>query len=56
MPYTHSNKERDLMALFNKIFDARMLVRIIGALGIALVVKGVAAYFDFNWMVPFPHG
>ena len=44
------------MLHFNKVFDARMLMRIIGALSLALVVKGVAAYFDFNWLVPFSHG
>ena len=56
MPYRNLNKGRNLMALFNKVFDARMLVGIIGALSLAIVVKGVAAHFGIDLMSPFPHG
>jgi hypothetical protein len=56
MPYTQGNKEWNLMALFNKIFDDRMLMRIIGALCIALAIKCVAAHFGIDLMAPFPRG
>jgi hypothetical protein len=37
------------MALFNKVFSTRTLVLIACFLGGALFMKGLGAYFDFNW-------
>jgi hypothetical protein len=37
------------MALFNKVFSRRTLVLIACFLGGVLFMKGLGAYFDFNW-------
>jgi hypothetical protein len=37
------------MALFNKVFSTRTLVLIACFLGGVLFMKGLGAYFDFNW-------
>jgi hypothetical protein len=44
------------MSLFNKVFDTRTLVRIIGALSALLVMKAVAAYLGFSWMAALASG
>ena len=44
------------MSLFNKMFDTRTLVRIIGALSALHVMKAVAAYLGFSWMAALASG
>jgi hypothetical protein len=44
------------MSLFNKMFDTRTLVKIIGALSALLVMKAVAAYLGFSWMAALASG
>jgi len=44
------------MSLFNKMFDTRTLVQVIGALCALLVMKAAGAYFGFNWMAAIAAG
>ena len=37
------------MAFFNNVFSTRTLVLIVCVLGGVLFMKGLGAYFDFNW-------
>ena len=37
------------MALFNRVFSTRTLVLIASVLGGVLFIKGLGAYYDFNW-------
>jgi len=37
------------MTLFNKVFSTRTLVLIACVLGGVLFMKGLGAYYDFNW-------
>jgi hypothetical protein len=37
------------MALFNKVFSTRTLVLVACVLGGVLLMKGLAAYYDFSW-------
>jgi len=37
------------MTLFNKVFSTRTLVMIACVLGGVLFMKGLGAYYDFNW-------
>jgi hypothetical protein len=37
------------VTLFNMIFSTRTLVLIACVLGGVLVMKGLGAYYDFNW-------
>jgi hypothetical protein len=38
------------MTLFNKVFSTRTLMQIICVLGAVVVMKGLAAYYDFSWL------
>ena len=44
------------MSLFNKMFDTRTLVQVIGALCALLVMKAAGAYFGFSWMAAIAGG
>jgi hypothetical protein len=46
----------DAMSLFNRMFDTRTLVKIIGALSALLAMKAVAAYLGFSWMAALASG
>jgi hypothetical protein len=37
------------MPLFNKVFSTRTLVLVACVLGGVLFMKGLGAYYDFNW-------
>ena len=38
------------MALFNRIFTTRILVKIIFVLMAVIVMKAISLHYDFNWM------
>jgi hypothetical protein len=37
------------MALFNKVFSTRLLLRIICVLGAVVVAKALSTHYDFSW-------
>jgi hypothetical protein len=41
--------KRQRQTLFNKVFSTRALLFIACVLGGILFMKGVGAYYDFNW-------
>jgi hypothetical protein len=46
----------NVMSLFNRLFDTRTLIKIIGVLSALLVMKGLGAYFGFSWMAALASG
>jgi len=48
MPYRGAMEHG--MALFNKIFTTRILVKIIFVLTAVIVMKAISLHYDFSWM------
>ena len=44
------------MTLFSKVFSTRTLLQIVCVLAAAVVMKGLGAYYDFNWATALAAG